>query len=132
MGESKVKRRLTCAGWAGTRHERASIFYKAAFYDRSAHINLTRRFSYKYEPVNGYSKDYRKDKWHGIVTDCGKTIWQSEPIEPEPEYHGNGKDDDKREAWLEWDKSRTALAELAKAWLREHYPDFEDPTAYWD
>ena len=34
--------------------ERASMFYKAAFYDRSAHISLTRRFSAGYMPEDDY------------------------------------------------------------------------------
>ena len=42
--------------------ERASIFYKADFHDRSAHISLSRRFSASYEPEDEYKSDldYKK------------------------------------------------------------------------
>lgn len=105
--------------------KRASIFYKAAFYDRSANLSISRRFSYCSEPVRGYDDpDYRTSKWEAVVTDCEKVVWSSdEKLEPQP---------DGREASLEWYDAKDELAHLGKAWLEEHYPDWRDPTAYWD
>lgn len=106
--------------------ERASIFYKAAFYDRDAHINITRRFSARWEPVGGYSgESYQKpDAWYGVVKDCGKIVWQTdETVDAEPE---------EREQYLVWGDSRQELAEQARNWLDENYPDWQDPLAYWD
>lgn len=94
--------------------ERASIFYKAAFYDRSAHMSLSCRF--------GVSFDYgRFDKDNiGVanVTDNGKVIHTTEPI--------SVAEGDKR-----WDVSDKAKA-LAVAWLDENHPDWRNPGAYWD
>jgi hypothetical protein len=107
--------------------ERAAIFYKAAFYDRSAHISLTRRFTYSNQPVAGWgSKNIDHEPWCCVVTDCGVEIWRSPELEPEPDI------DDNRPAWMAWYDKKNALAKTGKAWLLEHYPDFENPLAYWD
>jgi len=112
--------------------KRASIFYKAAFYDRDAHLNLERRFGCKVMPDLGYSHpDYKKGDWHCIVTDCGEVIWQSEEyLEPEPEMSYD--DDEKRQAWRDWYNRKDALVNVGAAWLNEHYPDWRNDLAYWD
>lgn len=112
--------------------ERARIFYKAAFYDRKAHISLVRRFSYATEPVCGYSvPDYRKHKWHCIVRDGDKVIWQStRQVDAEPEYHPDNKKE--RKAWSGWMERRDALDKLGKEWIAENYPDWRNPLAYWE
>lgn len=93
--------------------ERASIFYKAAFYDRSAHMSLSCRF--------GVSFDYdRLDKENvGVanVTDGGKVIFTTDPIP------ANGE---KR-----YDMSDKAN-KLAVEWLDKNHPDWRNPGAYWD
>ena len=61
--------------------ERASIFYKAAFYDRDAHINITQRFHCMTQPVGGYGQDTPRTHEESVVTDCGGIIWKSDPIE---------------------------------------------------
>lgn len=113
--------------------KRASIFYKAAFYDRSAFISLTRRFSYSVDPVCGWDDpDYKKHEWHCIVTDCGEIIWASDKrVEPEPEYSQSDVNEE-RLAWLDWSDRKARLRKLGLAWLEEHYPNWEDPLAYWD
>lgn len=105
--------------------ERARIFYKAAFYDRSAHIGLSRRFSISVDPVLGYDDpNYRDGEWVCNVTDCGKVVWASqEKLGPEP----GGK-----EAWQAWYAAQDNLHDLGKAWLQENYPDWESPLAHWD
>lgn len=111
--------------------ERASIFYKAAFYDRNAHLTLTRRFSCRVEPIYGYGdKDYRQHEWHCVVADCGGLVWQSQRIEPEPEY--SLQDETKLAAWKDWTAKKDALQQEGIAWLDQNYPDWEDPLAYWD
>lgn len=95
--------------------KRASIFYKAAFYDRSAHMSLNRRFNYR--------KDYdRQDKEKVIVmkiTDGDKIIHETEPI-----YFG----EDREERYKAEDNAK----KLVLSWLEENYPDWESPAAYWD
>lgn len=123
-------------GWtrAGTSHSmhsdvldekgrrRIGVFYKAAFYDRSAHMSLCRRY--------GTHQDYkRRDEekvYVAIVTDGyiaespndTKVMYTTDPI-PCPE---TGDD------WEAYDKTNGD----AKTWLDEHYPEWGDPAAYWD
>lgn len=109
--------------------ERAMIFYKAAFYDRTAHISLKTRFSYGVDPVRGWDDpDYQKGGWHCVVTDAGEAIWTAEEqVGPEPAYDPDGN----RDGWLEWYDRKSALGKLGKEWLDEHYPDWRNPVAYW-
>ncbi len=103
------------------RRERASIFYKAAFYDRDAFLNITRRFSYGVIPVNGYDDpdyEYNTTPRKAAVFDCEKIIWESEPMEIAEGTKPYAVSD--------------ALAPLGAGWLFEHYPDWENPLAYWD
>ncbi len=106
--------------------ERASIFYKAAFYDRDAFLNISRRFSYSYRPVLGYEHpDYRKGSWVGVVTDCNNIIWKTAEIEPEQEYKAD------KDIWLAWSDKRDKLTQEARRWLETNYPKWESPLAYW-
>ena len=106
--------------------ERASIFYKAAFYDRDAFLNIARRFSCSYRPVLGYEHpEYRKGGWVGVVTDCDNVIWKTAEIEPEPEYKAN------KDIWLAWSDKREKLTQEARQWLTTNYPEWESPLAYW-
>lgn len=90
---------------------RAMIFYKAAFYDRDAHISLKRRYTSGRMPEHGWSN--RNGRWIGYVKDQDEIIWQTEVYE--------GKD------YAEQDR----LEKVARAWLDEHYPDHENNLAYW-
>jgi len=88
--------------------ERAAIFYKAAFYDRSARVSLTARFSYSsYDdaPEEGFSEVSIKDG--GVVV---KVIGK---------YKNRDYD---------------ALGQLeaeAKKWLTDNYPNWQDASDYW-
>jgi len=83
--------------------ERANIFYKASFHDRSAHMNLVGRFS-----TDSYKYD---DK--GVVMDGGSTELF--------EHEHNGEYD-----------GREIARGHCEQWLNENYPDWKDSTAYWD
>lgn len=84
--------------------ERASIFYKAAFYDRGAHISPTCRFS-----VSAYHVDGK-----AVVFDGGNIIHEI-PIE------GDGGYDEKQVAETN-----------CRSWLISKYPKWQDPSQYWD
>ena len=99
--------------------KRAAIFYKAAFYDRSAHIALNRRFNITNEPEDRYKSDMsyenrREGNWYGVVTDCDEIIFKTNPIK-NPSYEQEDK-----------------LEQKAKEWLEEKYPNHLDLLAYWD
>ncbi len=97
--------------------ERAAIFYKAAFYDRSAHMSLSQRFSYK--------RDYDRQKKEGVtvahVMDCDKIVYTTEPIQLQLPM-------DEREKYELADQADKAAIE----WLNKNYPDWQNPGAYWD
>jgi hypothetical protein len=89
---------------------RADIFYKAAFYDRCAHISLAQRFSTErdYDDENNATCS---------VTDCGVAIHRvSRPIA------------DKTQPWADTDWARAECT----AWLNENRPEWADPTKYWE
>lgn len=92
--------------------KRASIFYKAAFYDRRAGLNIERRYSFAF--------DYQKKESEGIclanVYDCGVVIYTTEPVKVV------GK------SW----ESAELTEKSAKTWLDANFPDWENPSAYWD
>lgn len=96
--------------------KRASIFYKAAFYDRSAHISPVRRFT--------VDRDYdRADYLTSVVfrvKDGGEVVFQTEPIAID------AKD------WDASDAAEKSGTEACTKWLADHgYPDFRNPAAYW-
>lgn len=96
---------------------RGHIFYKAAFYDRSANMSLYRRYTYKEQPITGYGEGYDPNApSEGVVMDQDQIIWRTEEKVPV------------RGKW----KEAEALREQAKMWLDEHYPDHADVLAYWD
>ena len=88
--------------------ERAKIFYKAAFYDRSAHISLSTRYT---------TSSYENDEY-AVVKDGDKVIHKSKPfilVDGEPTY-----------------KSRdTGEAEM-EIWLAENYPEWQSPSKYFE
>lgn len=98
--------------------ERISVFYKAAFYDRHAHLHLVRRYNYSVRSTDETYRDLDAPRYV-VVTDCGKVIWQSEPY--------GEKDFDCKRYELS-DK----LYQIGKDWLNEHFPDWESFTAYWE
>lgn len=109
---------------------RASIFYKAAFYDRDASISVLSRYVARVEPIGGYSSDSRNNRvYYAYIKDnkTGNIIWESDPLRPEP----NSKED--REDWLKWiGKRDDELSQLVRNQLEERYPDYKNPAAYWD
>lgn len=101
--------------WSELRDEkgrkRGGIFYKAAFYDRKAHLHLTTRYTVQF--------DYgRNDAAVSQVKDGEKAIFSSEPI---PYSEGSPR----------WQTSDRADA-IAKAWVSEHFPQWQDASAYWE
>lgn len=99
---------------------RANIFYKAAFYDRSAHINLVRRFNWEVSPEDLWESDadVEKLKWAGVVLDGKKVI-----------FHTEWKLFKDR---LERINAEEEMRKEALSWLNKNYPGWENYSAYWD
>lgn len=102
---------------------RAKIFYKAAFYDRSSHISLCRRYNVQVSPEDRYEKNLSYEertagKWAGIVTECDKEVFCTDWI-----VLPQGMDE--RRA------TEQELRDKAEAWVVAGYPEWHDETKYW-
>ena len=97
--------------------KRASIFYKAAFYDRRAFLRTDRRFGlikdYEYEDANNAIKY--------TVTDGDTVVFTTQTYSFTGEQY---KDD--------WRQKDEAAKNEALSWLKENFPKWEDTGAYWD
>lgn len=102
--------------------KRGSIFYKAAFYDRSAHMYLTRRYG-----VDSFircdaagkptGEDYLTQPKNFLVAvmDGKEIIHSVGVVDADNGYH-----------------TRQQFEEDARKWLTEHFPEWESAAAYWD
>lgn len=109
--------------------ERASIYYKAAFYDRCAFINVNRRFqvsSYEACDSEGRFVEEGDDNthWATVVLDGGKTL---QVFGIRSERSADNKEQNAKAMAL-----REEHKEAAYAWLNEHHPKWQDRTSYWD
>ena len=95
--------------------KRASIFYKAAFYDRSSHMGLTRRFS-----IATNWEIYDKNEFQVFVKDCDKIVYTTPKVKFPKKY------DD------EYNRIEKEQKTDVINWLIKNYPNWEDPLAYWD
>ena len=93
---------------------RASIFYKAAFYDRRADM----RPECRYQMRTAYPEETGKGTVATRVVDTAK---DNVPIIAFEKQAGEG------EAW----HASNAARKEAAAYLRDNYAAYEDPAAYW-
>jgi hypothetical protein len=104
---------------------RASVFYKAAFYDRQATLSFTTRFRACCEPEDAYRsnasfEDRMKMQIFGRVYDGDQVVFETGGFEPESDYIQLQK----QEEWLHFQ---------SVDWLRKKgYENFNDPFEYWD
>lgn len=96
--------------------QRGSIFYKAAYYDRKASLSMTCRFHCSTHTDATENRYADNTDYYGVVIDGDDTlIWRT----ADTAVYGNYK-------------ATRALQAEARTWLAEHYPDYENPMAYWD
>lgn len=93
--------------------KRAYIFYKARTYDRNAHMSLSSRFSVSFD----YARFDKEKVGIANVIDGDNVIHATQPIP------ANGK--------KSFEVSAEANAAAIK-WLDMKYPDWRNPSAYWD
>lgn len=89
--------------------KRGAIFYKAAFYDRSASAHLSARFS-----VTKYA-EYSVTQLKTVIRDAANKAESIVGIRDQTD-HNLG---DQHEA-------------EAREWLNQHYPDWRNPISYWN
>jgi hypothetical protein len=93
--------------------KRAMIFYKAAFYDRKAHLHAEPRYSIRFD----YDRDSEKLGAVSHVLDGEAVIYSTDPFPVEG---------------LKSYQFRNQADASARAWLSEHFPNWKDNGAYWD
>ena len=104
--------------------KRASIFYKAASYDRSAHIHLCSRFTIR----SVYDECH---KWSGQdeVLDGEERVF----ITPEVSVAKIEELNDRSRPYQEVSKARGAIKSMCEEWLsRKGFHDYKNPALYWD
>lgn len=97
--------------------KRGSIFYKAAFYDRKAHMRMCSRYNidgYVSCDADGNDVEYGKHTHLKTVITDGATALR---------VIGMREDDDY--------KAGDRLDREARAWLDQNRPDWRNPLAYW-
>jgi|ERR1041384_5656929 hypothetical protein len=102
--------------------KRGAIFYKAAFYDRSAHMNVTRRYDvneFWMCDAEGNRAEYGKHTHVCTVVSDAGTVLQRFSIRPNA-YSKENREQQERDRIF------------ATAWLVERFPKWTDATAYWD
>lgn len=107
---------------------RAGVFYKAAFYDRGAHVNLNRRFN-----IEMYADDCIRGKSEanpGCAAEHRSKVvdGKTSEIVHWTDWHGEGEPQG-RDGWRP--SGADPAHEDAKAWLKKNHPDWNDPVAYW-
>jgi len=101
--------------------KRASIFYKAAFYDRSARLNIERRFCIQID----YQRLREERIAQARVHDVEEVIFTSQEVSFE----------DASDPTVKYQLQDIAVEEAkeeARKWLEENYPEWEDPSMYWN
>lgn len=95
--------------------KRGGIFYKAAFYDRNAHASLNTRYRVE---GNYQLKLGKQSQYFVIDTATSEPVFSTKIINiSDPKSY--------------WDIDE-GVAQQARDWLQENYPDHEDVLAYWD
>jgi hypothetical protein len=100
---------------------RGGIFYKAAFYDRSASIHP----KYRYRCPTQYSTPGEPQRWRisRVVDMATGAVLFEKPKRIEPAAQSE---------YRAFSKLYQADDEECRAWLKEKFPECEDAAAYWD
>jgi hypothetical protein len=104
--------------------KRAGVFYKAAFYDRKAHITAFSRFT---------AQVVRDGEMRGSgVFDADKEIFRTKLVQ-EPDWGSlKGTDDERHAVTEEYFRQTHAFEKEAQEWIEATHPQWRDPAAYWD
>jgi len=101
---------------------RFAIFYKAAFYDRSAHIGIEARFTLR-EHWDATTSDFMG--WHEFTDNAtGEVPWKSDEYGQLPET----RDRDVMGAYCD---KKDAAATAGEEWADENHPDWRDAIGSW-
>jgi hypothetical protein len=117
--------------------ERAAIFYKAAFYDRSAHMSWSCRFIVKREPEDRYEtdqsyEDRQKGNWYHRVYDQKFNRVIREIKYRQPSQSAVKTPEATRKYYHDTEELEKGHAKTLSEWLSSFAPDYAKPQMYWD
>ena len=107
---------------------RAKFFYKAAFYDRDAHIVFECRYRIRVEhtaPDDAEWEVWEASDIQGTVLDGDSVVRETERVTA-PEKK-NGRRDFNEESSI-----KRRLWDELESYMKQNYPEYEDINAYWD
>ena len=104
----------------GAGYRRGNIFYKAAFYDRSAHAHLCARF----QVAKHYTRD-EPSQVEVVIEDAMGVVDRQLQRFPAPNWRG-----DRSKAEADEAKISQAVADL-EAWLDANHPGWRSPVECW-
>lgn len=97
--------------------KRGSIFYKAAFYDRRAHMQMIRRYNIDGHvscDADGNDVEYGKNTHMKTVVVDGDTALRAIAVRKADDYAAGDMHEKQAEQWLD-----------------QNHPDWRNPLAYW-
>lgn len=98
--------------------KRASIFYKAAFYDRRATMHPCTRYTTEVEYQGEFGKAGESHRGYVLDNATGTELFSTKTLRREGDDRTFLKTED--------------LRKETEAWIVEHFPEYRDPAAYWD
>lgn len=96
--------------------KRASIFYKGSAHDREAFMSVTSRFAIRAD----LKLRHAEEKYRMQVFDGETLIFSTEAVEI-------GRKD-----YATQDRVQEEQRQVAREWLAERYPNWQDPAAHWN
>lgn len=109
--------------------KRARIFYKAAFYDRGAHVHPTSR----YRVSRDYSNATPQHQIVFVVLDGETELYHTASVQdPTRGADGEYLADVPRDAWRERETTERDLLAECVAWLNRNRPGHDDPIKSWE
>ncbi len=103
--------------------KRAGVFYKAAFYDRAAHISPNRRFDC------GRDYDYSDGSRFRVIDNASGAVLFVTDVTPDPFPKDIKLEREECQRRIELENES---AKVATAWCDERFPDWRNTAAYWD
>ncbi len=109
---------------------RASMFYKAAFYDRSTHLQTRTRYNLSTNHQDAYRVATIKDV-DKIVFSTDKIPISKHYCDRSSEWENLPQDAKQKIISKVWD-IEAGLKKEAEEWVEKNYPEWKDETKYWD
>lgn len=119
----------------GKGRERMTVFYKAAFYDREAFINVNKRFNFSVKQdayrndLDTYESINQTTFWGEVE---GTVIFKTEEMRFLDKYVKNCSNEEHRDWWSKHSDFEKSIKIQCETFLETNYPNYQDVFAYWN